>query len=209
MKVLFLLAALVVAPAFAAEPKCTTANGCFSEGLEFESSPKLELRRQAAAAYEKSCALKELRGCANAAAMHADGDLGAKNAKRAAELRSQACEGGLGGPCNDLGIQYEDGVGVARDLAKSMSLYQRACEHRDYGGCHNLGLLKENPAAPDLFGAADAYGKGCSLNMRSPSCREIRRVIATLGPTERKTHGARVAALLKLACETGDAQACP
>lgn len=205
MKTLLTAALLSSCVALAAEP-CATAQACFAEGMQLERSPKVEVRAQAAAAYERGCELNDMRACTNAADMYFHAETGRKDEKRAAALRKRACDGGAALACSDLGIQYEDGAGVPKNVALAATLYAIACEGQVYGGCHNLALLKAD--AGQHLAALDWFKKACALNMRAPSCEAILDEANALTPAEKKREAARVNAALKLACEAGVSEAC-
>lgn len=81
-------------------------------------------------------------------------------------LLGEACEGGDGRKCNNLGFRYDRGIGVETDKKKALELYKKACELKDNVGCNNAGIFLEKGEADhvDPAAAASAYVQSCELD---------------------------------------------
>lgn len=100
----------------------------------------------------------------------ADFYMKAKNYPQAFRFYTKACDGGMMGACNDLGVLYQNGLGVRQDGAQALELYVRACDGGVGLGCENVGALYDFGNAgikKDLIKARNYYTKGCELDQAS------------------------------------------
>nr|WP_315083132.1 tetratricopeptide repeat protein [uncultured Campylobacter sp.] len=102
-----------------------------------------------------------LEACLNLGLMYQDGFGVKPNYKKAFELYSIACDGGLTGACSNIGFMYEKGQGVQRDIVKGAAYYRRACDKGDVGGCRNFASYLYNYG--DKSKAAEYLKKACDL----------------------------------------------
>ena len=94
-----------------------------------------------------------------------------KQYKDALPLLNQACTGGDGEACDDLGMMYGYKLGVSQDLKKSASFFTRGCDLNNPDGCYNIGnfyyvgtlnIVDEARARPLLSKACDGGSdEGC------------------------------------------------
>lgn len=89
-----------------------------------------------------------------------------KDDKSDIDILAEACDGGDGRKCNNLGFRYDRGIGVAVDKPKALDLYKKACDLKDNVGCNNAGIfLEQGQAGPkDNDAAVPYYVKSCELD---------------------------------------------
>jgi TPR repeat protein len=156
-----------------------------------------------AAAPDAACRAGDLSSCVAVAWLYETGDGAPKDLRRAAELYSRACGGGVLAGCNNLG-----GLALAEgDLARAMSLYAKACEGSFARGCSNQAWLYEagKGVAADPPRAVALYARACDLS-DAVAC-------GNLGAMVQHGNGApldetRATALYERACSLGDMHGC-
>jgi hypothetical protein len=75
----------------------------------------------------------------------------------ATPLFDQACAGGNGKACDNLGSMYGNGKGVAHDDSKAVTFYSKACDAGSAEGCNDLGVMYES-------------GRGVGFNRNDADC---------------------------------------
>jgi len=66
-----------------------------------------------------------------------------KDEKRARALYVQACDGGNGLACRNIGKLYDQGKGVERSESEAAKFFDRACELNQSDGCYRLARAYE------------------------------------------------------------------
>lgn len=124
-------------------------------------------------ALRERCSADDLMSCNNLGAFYEDGVGGEKDARKAAELYSLACEGKVALACANLGKLYFEGLGVAQDRATAIQLFERACDSGGAAGCFALGKVYDDGVAvvEDNAAAAHLLAKGCEGNVPSSCAR--------------------------------------
>jgi len=111
---------------------------------------------------DKLCTQNEYGACGVLAALLLLGDKGiAKDAKRALELLTRACDGGDKHSCFVLGIEYASGNNIKQDFAATTRVFDRACDRALSKACIAIG---QNLAATRAYKrAADYARRGCHM----------------------------------------------
>lgn len=107
----------------------------------------------------KGCELGELNACDSLGTDYEKGQWGMKkDLKKAAELHSRACKGGVGSGCRNLGSM------IPPD-SRTLILFQRGCDSGDSPSCTLAGnqLDKGQGVPADPAGARSAFKRGCRL----------------------------------------------
>ncbi len=94
-----------------------------------------------------------------------------KQYKDALPLLDQACTGGDGEACDDLGLMYQGLPGISKDFKKAAAHFTSACDAGNADGCYNIGnfyyvgtlnFVDEARARPLLAKACDGGSdEGC------------------------------------------------
>jgi serine/threonine-protein kinase len=86
------------------------------------------------------------------------------NQKEAAPLYDQACTGGNGNACEQLGMLYMAGSGVPQDPARARDSFSLACDAGNAEGCNNLGISYEygGEGQQDYSRAVALFTKACN-----------------------------------------------
>ena len=132
---------------------------------------------------------------------------GQKRYLEAESLYDQACSGGLGSSCKQLGGMYEHGEGVALNYSRAVSLYSKGCIEGDKSSCDALipMYVKGQVTSQDASRADDAFSSACDAG-NAHGC-------ASLGFMYERAAGVardypRAAALYSKGCDGGDARGC-
>jgi TPR repeat protein len=64
-----------------------------------------------------------------------------KDPKRAVELYTVSCDGGIPNGCSALAACYEAGTGVRADPARALGLYRAACDGGQEQACRSATRL--------------------------------------------------------------------
>ena len=85
------------------------------------------------------------------------------NQKEAAPLYDQACTGGNGNACEELGMFYMAGSGVPQDPSRARDSFSLACDAGNAEGCNNLGIAYEygGEGQQDYSRAVALFTKAC------------------------------------------------
>lgn len=121
-------------------------------------------------------------------------------------LLAKACSLGDGEGCQRMGHLYACGVSVRSDPAVAFGFYERACTLKHGQGCvfaatfleHGIGVKRDEKRSHDLL------ERTCKANVGA-SCRALAFELYEHDPA---ANIARVAALLRAACDTGYGKAC-
>ncbi len=122
------------------------------------------------------------------------------------DLRRQACDGGDGEMCHDLGALFQEGdagLGASADAAQATSFYRRSCDLGVGEGCIDGGMLMAEEG--DAAGAARLYEAGCRLH-KPQSCFNLAKMVKAGDGVE--ADPGRAALLHRQACEGGLAAGC-
>ncbi len=122
------------------------------------------------------------------------------------DLRRQACDGGDGEMCHDLGALFQEGdagLGASADPSQATSYYRRSCELGVGEGCIDGGMLLADEG--DAGGAARLYEAGCRLH-KPQSCFNLAKMVKAGDGVE--ADPGRAALLHRQACEGGLAAGC-
>jgi len=140
------LAAVLFAPAAAAEPRTAEALAQLCDARDWPACEELAARLEVGAGV-------------------------AEDVARAARLYGRACDAGHAGACTSIGFLHESGRGMPRDAARAVALYERACALGDGYGCEWLARMHEERrfAAADPARAAELKRRACELGTRA--CR--------------------------------------
>jgi len=65
-----------------------------------------------------------------------------RDVAQAAKYNKQACDGGIGPACHEVGLLYETGITVPRDPAKALAFFQQACAAKHEPACEKARRLK-------------------------------------------------------------------
>jgi TPR repeat protein len=102
---------------------------------------------------EHACATGSDQACLLAAMVHAEGEGGAADPKRAAALYEQACNHDLASACHNLAYQKVEGTTGPADRPAAIALFRKACTLGDSAGCDYMVEADEAKAevgsAPD------------------------------------------------------------
>jgi serine/threonine protein kinase len=82
----------------------------------------------------------------------------------AKSLYEQACSGGNGLACANIGVMFFDGHGVVKDYSRAEKFFSKACDAGNGGGCYELGFMYETGA----FGVDKHFPK--ALTLYSKAC---------------------------------------
>lgn len=126
---------------------------------------------------------------------------------RANQLFQNACNGGAGGSCTNLGILYQNGLGVPKDDARAVSFYRKACEDGDALGCNNLGWMYDQArgVTQDAGRAVELYRKACDDGHFMGCGNLAEAYLEGRGVTQDAGRGLE---LYRKACDDGYAGAC-
>ncbi|MFN7955109.1 MAG: serine/threonine-protein kinase [bacterium] len=122
------------------------------------------------------------------------------------DLRRQACDGGDGEVCHDLGALFQEGdagLGANADATQAASYYRRSCELGVGEGCIDGGMLLVEEG--DAAGAARLYEAGCRLH-KPQSCFNLAKMVKAGDGVD--PDPGRAALLHREACEGGLAAGC-
>jgi serine/threonine protein kinase len=130
-----------------------------------------------------------------------------KQYKDALPLLDQACTGGDGEACADLGRMYGSKLGVSQDMKESASFFTRACDLNNPDGCYNIGnyyyvgtlnFVDEARARPLLAKACDGGS--------DDGCRTLG--ISYYEPTNGSADVSKALAVFTKACDAGLGRNC-
>ena len=148
--------------AFKAECREGGAEACSALGVMNEIGVGVPMNAaQAVVLYERACEAGNARGCVNLGVARAEGIGGPRDAAAGARLLEPACYHGDARACVHLARLYTAGDGVANDPVLAAQLFELACSGDEASACIALGDFRAK--AGNLDGAADLYGKACSL----------------------------------------------
>jgi TPR repeat protein len=178
-----------------------------------------ELRRRAAAVYEKQCEAEDAYACLVLGALTITGKGVQKSTPRSQQLYAQArgpIEQQCADPstpaaakvraCNALSIVLARGLGGAKDTARSIEVLAQACELGDAAACMLAGSIwADGPGVREVAAAEPARApaplkKGCDLG-DARACHALAKLLRT-------EKSADALALDTKACESGLASAC-
>jgi serine/threonine protein kinase/TPR repeat protein len=130
-----------------------------------------------------------------------------KRYSEASPLLDQACFGGSGEACKDLGNLYNDGNGVVQDYHRAVELFSKSCDIGYAIGCNNLGNTYSNGRGVklDYSRAVTLYSKSCNMG-EARGCFNLGNMYY-LGKGVAKDVS-RVATLFAEACDGGFAIGC-
>lgn len=113
-----------------------------------------------AAACAAQCEAGDAGSCATLAVIHREGQGGAKDWAKAAELGQRACDKDVILGCRVAAAAKLGGEGVKKDKAGGIALLERACQAGDGMGCVELGIARL--ADKQLAGDAQyAFRRAC------------------------------------------------
>jgi len=130
------------------------------------------------------------------------------DARRALELFELACSLKSAAGCANAGGMLDLGEQVTRDRAQAATFYRQSCDASFGIGCVGLATLQlrgEGGLSADPNAARELYEKGCKLDPFH-GCSTY-GVILTNGELPDPEHE-RARAVLKLACDAGNAEGC-
>lgn len=133
--------------------------------------------------YEKSCALKSPFGCSNLGHFLLKTD-----PPRAVDPLDDACTGGRGRACEDLGLLlYAGGEGVEKNPVEARRVFARGCENGHMNSCANEGImLSLGEGGPvDLDEAAEYLKEACDAK-HEKACGRLGVVLASSDPDAAK-----------------------
>jgi TPR repeat protein len=114
------------------------AGCCYKLGLSHENGWGVPPdKTRAKSLYVHSCAKSVREGCYHLGLLELAGD--ATELTKAAEHFRQACEMGVAGACNNMGLMYSNGKGVTPDAARAAEYLQRGCDGGELSACANVG----------------------------------------------------------------------
>ncbi len=130
-----------------------------------------------------------------------------KRYSEASPLLDQACSGGSGEACNDLGILYHSENGVVQDSHRAVELFSKSCDVGHARGCNNLGNNYSNGRGVklDYSRAVTLYSKSCNMG-EAIGCFNLGNMY-DLGKGVAKDVS-RAATLYAEACDGGYAPGC-
>lgn len=183
-----------------------------------------DLRRRAAAVYEKACEAQDGYACLALGALTITGKGVQKSTPRSLQLYTQArpplealCAGAATPPatklraCGALSLMMHRGLGGSKDTAKGLELLEETCNLGDVASCMLAGTLYADGAGAREIAAADPprapapFKKACELG-EPRGCHALAKLLHAGGGAA--THAVEVLALETKACESGVAAAC-
>lgn len=128
---------------------------------------------------QRLCAQKNMVGCFNLGVMYMKGMLGAqKDASKALEYFTKACDGGDIDGCLNAGKYFEDGEEITKDLHLAVTFYTKACDAGEAYGCMILANLYhhgKDTLVKDHKKAAYYYKKVCEEGY-SGGCKQYDKI---------------------------------
>jgi TPR repeat protein len=212
--------------------KCSAGDGasCNRLGITYERAGNARDLERARKSFHRACAAKSKEGCdserrllvADAKRMEA----AARSYKTCQEgsLREcqDACDGGDGIACEQIGMVYVVGKRVARDRAKAEAAFQKACDAGNAGmvggGCEWLGTLYKPQGCPpgrtcmqiggfggpvDAQKAAGYFWKACDAG-GAAGCKQIVEMMQEQTFTPRPADMTALLATLEEGCDGAD-----
>ena len=179
------------------ERGCDLGNHPACDGLGRALANGAGMPRDAARAaqmFRKACGVPDAAGfmpqsapsCAILGRLHLEGDGVPRDVPQALALFELACFGQSGIGCFELGRLYHHGIGVPLDVKKGEAQFERACDLESNGGSSDRG--------------------GCKLVEKECESDAPRSCLAAAAAI--RDDEARSAALLRRACDAGQAEGC-